>query len=161
MTDPVHEMLAAAVKGSARLEHALDTVWHDITSHHAHPHYDSDSDPKGPDMSVLTDFEDKIRQFGADVQAKIEDLVTTGPPVIHAAAETIDRWSQSKIVSELENLAAPLDPALEEALATAIRVAGSAAQTIANLSAPPAPAAEPGPAGPPSADAQPQTYVAQ
>ena len=49
----------------------------------------------------------------------------------------------SKIVQEVEQLAAPLEPAAEEAIATLIREAGAAAARIAELTAPPAAPAEP------------------
>ena len=83
----------------------------------------------------------------ADIEARLssyaDDLKTSVVPVIHDGASLLERFSTSKIVQEVEQLAAPLEPAAEEAIATLIREAGAAAARIAELTAPPAAPAEP------------------
>lgn len=107
-------------------------------------------------MSALLDIETKIKDFGARVTADLQELVTTAPPVIHDASESLARLSSSKIVVELEQLAQPIDPALEEVLAGMIRTAGAAASKVAELTAAANPPAEP---APPAADVAPDLQV--
>ena len=55
MSDPAYVELAARVEGHPRLEHALQRVWDDITSHLPPPHYHDANDPKEPPVSLLSD----------------------------------------------------------------------------------------------------------
>ena len=84
----------------------------------------------------------------ADIEARLtayaDDLKASVVPVVHDGATLLERFSTSRIVQEVEQLTAPLDPAAEEAIATLIREAGAAAARIAELTAPPAePPSEP------------------
>ena len=66
-------------------------------------------------------------------------------PVVHDGASLIERFSTSKIVQEIGQLLAPLDPEAEEAVVTLIRSLGDAAAKIKALTAPPPPADNPEP----------------
>jgi hypothetical protein len=91
----------------------------------------------------------------SDIETRLRDLAADALPVIHDSAETIDRLAQSKVVAEIIALTGPLDPDLDEALASVVRGAAAAAEKIAELTAPPpdTPAgvdAEPEPGDPPA-----------
>jgi hypothetical protein len=72
----------------------------------------------------------------SDIEARLRNLAADALPVIHDGAVTLEHLAQSKIVAELQVLAAPLDPALEAAIAAIIRAAGEAAAKIAALTVP-------------------------
>ncbi len=106
-------------------------------------------------MSVLDGIEAELDAFAADARDKIEHLVAVAKPAIHDGADTLERLAQSKVVAEIIALTGPLDPALDEALASVVRGAAAAAEKIAELTAPPpdTPAgvdAEPEPGDPPA-----------
>ena len=122
---------------------------HYIAEHLHHQPYHAGRPPKGPDMSALLDVKTDIVNVLADVTAKLEHLSASAPQVIDDGATALERLSKSAIVGELEQLVAPLDPALEQAIAAIIRGAGDAAAKVASLTAPPAPAeGEPAPGDP-------------
>lgn len=74
----------------------------------------------------------------ADIETRLRDLADDALPVIHDGAETLAKLTQSPIVAELQQLIAPLDPAVEAAVAAIIRSAGEAAEKVAELTAAPA-----------------------
>lgn len=135
VTDPVHELLAAAVKGSARLENALERVW---TSHQHHPHYDDTSNPKEPPVSVL----DTIRADFAAVIDKAEQ-----------DAAKVERYESEPLVQGIIGMIETV-PVAREILTPVL----DGLNKLASM-APVAPAAA-DPAAP-AADPNPQTYVAQ
>ena len=85
----------------------------------------------------------------SDIETRLRDLAADALPVIRDGAETLAHLTQSKIVAELQQLAAPLDPEVESAIAAIIRSAGQAADKIAQLTAPE-------PDGPAGLDAEPE-----
>lgn len=154
MTEPYTPLHRVLIREAAAIRQAEQMARHAeqyIASHMHHQPYHAGRPPKGPDMTaLLEDVATKIKDFGARVAADLEDLVATAPPAIHDASEALGRLTSSKIVVELEQLAEPIDPTLEELVAGMIRTAGAAADKVAALTAAatPAPAEpEPSPAG--------------
>jgi len=90
--------------------------------------------------NILSEIENDLGTFA-------EHLKSSVVPVVHDGAELLERFSTSKIVQEVQQLAAPLLPADEELVAGMIRSLGAAAARIAELTAPPA---EPAPEAPPA-----------
>lgn len=101
-------------------------------------------------MSVLSDIENDIRTWAADLTDRADKLVTQAAPVVHDASETLESLTKSKIVTELQQYGEDLlPPETVDAIVSLIKGAGEAATKIAQLTAPPAgPAAD-------SAEAQP------
>ena len=85
-------------------------------------------------------------------QGQVRQVEAESLPVIHDGALALGRFTQSKVVAEIQQLAQPLDPELDTFLAGIVRTAGEAAAKIAALTAPPAT-----PAG---ADAEPHDQCA-
>lgn len=92
-------------------------------------------------MTSLADIEARIGQVAQDLLDHAEHLKSEVAPVVHDGAVTLQKLTSSKIVSELMQYGEEILPAdVTEAIVSIIRGAGEAANRIAQLTAPPAPA---------------------
>ena len=94
--------------------------------------------------NILTDVEAGLGGLVGELRARADEIEQRHAPVIHDAAEILERMSQSKITAELMQLAEGVLPAsTEDAIVAIIRDAGEAASKLAAATAQPAEPAPP------------------
>lgn len=90
--------------------------------------------------SLLTDVENALRAIGSELHAKGDELITQHAAVVHDAAETVQKLTSSRIVTEVMQYGEDILPtSTVDAVVALVHDAGEAAARIAQLTAPPPP----------------------